>query len=159
VKVSVEGKTAENLDTKLSIIKQTLARLEAPPLKPGQRQPASKQAANAKGSQAASNTQQLDQNANQNSNGENAQTAQNNDKDKSKFEPVPCRIVEKNSDGSYRVKGQQTVYVGKHEYRLVVTGILHADDISDGSITSGKLLDSKFDLVASNKDVKNDLLR
>ena len=164
VNVNVEGKTAENLDTKLKIIKQALARLEAPPPRPlqgsGNRQPANNSAKSDTNKTPANNAvaqvppevaPPTDQNGTTASGGDHTK-----EQDKMKFEPVPCRIVEKNTDGSYRVKGQQTVYVGRHEYRLVVTGILQADDISDGAIASGKLLDSKFDLLASNKDVRND---
>jgi flagellar basal body L-ring protein FlgH len=172
VNVNVEGKTSENLDTKLGIIKQALARLEAPPMRSGPvngngngngngnalRTPANAGGVtNGNGNQKNLNAQAPPVAAIENAEGASPGAGGvAGQKDKMKFEPVPCRIVEKNPDGSYRVKGQQTVYVGKHEYRLVVTGILHADDVSDGSISSGKLLDSKFDLLASNKETHNE---
>jgi flagellar L-ring protein FlgH len=147
INVDVEGKAAENLTSKLTIIKQAIARLEAPPIQP--RLPASKGGAsktdkqNAQ-AQGAPDNQQAPQPENNAGSDGNKATGQ-------KFDTVPCRIVEKNSDGSYRVKGQTPVYVGRREYRLIVLGIVRPDDISTDTIPSSKMLDGRFDLVATMK--------
>jgi flagellar L-ring protein precursor FlgH len=137
INVDVEGKAADNLSAKLSIIKQNLARVENPKnAKPKtDRTPA---AADAGGAAPAAAPET---------------TAANETKDADKkFDSVPCRITERNPDGSYRVKGQSPVYVGRHEYRLIVTGLVRPEDVSSDLVASSKLIEGKFDLVASNKD-------
>jgi len=135
INVDVEGKAADNLSAKLATIKQNLARIENP--RPGK----------AKTDRAPAAA-------------ESAQAADSPDDKKAKeaaekkFDTVPCRITERNSDGSYRVKGQTPVYVGRHEYRLIVTGLVRPDDVSSDVVGSSKIIDGKFDLVASNKDGK-----
>jgi flagellar L-ring protein precursor FlgH len=133
INVDMEGKAADNLAAKLATIKQNLARIENP--KPNK-------AKNERTPAAAEN---------------NNQVADNDDKKakeaaEKKFDTVPCRITERNADGSYRVKGQTPVYVGRHEYRLIVTGLVRPDDVSSDVVGSSKIIDGKFDLVASNKD-------
>lgn len=146
INVDVEGKAADNLGAKLAIIKQNLARIENPKPARGSnaankdRQPAAEGtnpgAAPAPATDAASDEAKAREIA------------------EKKFDSVPCRITERNPDGSYRVKGQTPVYVGRHEYRLIVTGLVRPDDVTSDVIGSSKLIDGKFDLVASNKEVR-----
>lgn len=63
-------------------------------------------------------------------------------------ESVPTRIVERMPDGNYRVKGNQSFMIGKREYKVLVTGIVRADDFNDEGILSTKLLDPQFDIVS-----------
>jgi flagellar L-ring protein precursor FlgH len=133
INVDVEGKAADNLAAKLALIKQNLARIENPkPKGKTERQPAG----------TTDSTQVAD-------NGDDKKAKEAADK---KFDTVPCRITERNADGSYRVKGQTPVYVGRHEYRLIVTGLVRPDDVSSDVVGSSKIIDGKFDLVASNKE-------
>lgn len=74
-------------------------------------------------------------------------------KENMKFDPVTCRIVEKNQDGSYRIKGSQLLVIGRKEYKLIVSGVVRADDINTDTIAASKIIESKFDLVATNRDV------
>ena len=67
---------------------------------------------------------------------------------------VPTRIVERLVDGNYRVKGSQPFMIGKREYKVIVTGIVRAGDFSDGGISAGKLIDSKFDIVSQRRREK-----
>jgi flagellar L-ring protein precursor FlgH len=148
INVDVEGKTADNLSSKLAIIKQNLAKIEAPqpaqrknkgvPRPDSERQPAEAAPATPPPSFVADAPA---------AEGEKSVAEK-------KFDTVPCRITERNPDGSYRVKGQTSVYVGRHEYRLIVTGLVRPEDVTSDNIASTKLMDSKFDLVASNKEVK-----
>ncbi len=64
---------------------------------------------------------------------------------------VPTRVVERMSDGNYRVKGSQTFMIGTREYRVIVTGLVKPQDIANDSVDSSKMLDSKFDIVRYNK--------
>ena len=153
VSVQVEGKAAENLTAKLTIIKTALAKLEAPIVI---RRPASQGVPKPDGKPDA----KTDTNAKADGTQAGAATdgkEQDDQKIKDqigKFDEVPCRIVEKNPDGSYRIKGQSPIYVGRREYRLIVTGVVRPEDLSSDQINSGKMLESKFDLVATNKEVR-----
>jgi flagellar L-ring protein precursor FlgH len=62
---------------------------------------------------------------------------------------VPTRIVERTVDGNYRVKGAQPFLIGNHEYKIIVTGIVRAEDFNDEGISATKLLDPKFDIVSA----------
>lgn len=60
---------------------------------------------------------------------------------------IPTRIVERLSDGNYRVKGSQTFMIGSKEYKVIVTGLVKPQDVADDNVVSSKMLDSKFDIV------------
>lgn len=64
---------------------------------------------------------------------------------------IPTRVVERMSDGNYRVKGSQTFMIGTKEYKVIVTGLVKPQDIANDSVDSSKMLDSKFDIVRYNK--------
>ncbi len=64
---------------------------------------------------------------------------------------VPTRIVEKLSDGNYRVKGSQNFMIGSKEYRVIVTGLVKPSDVTNNLVDSSKMLDSKFDIVRAIK--------
>lgn len=60
---------------------------------------------------------------------------------------VPTRIIEKMSDGNYRVKGQQPFMIGQREYKVIVTGVIRPEDFNDEGVSSNRLLDPQFDVV------------
>ena len=62
---------------------------------------------------------------------------------------VPTRIIERTLEGNYRVKGAQPFLIGNREYKVIVTGVVKAEDFNDEGISAAKLLDSKFDIVSS----------
>jgi flagellar L-ring protein precursor FlgH len=64
---------------------------------------------------------------------------------------VPTRIVERTLDGNYRVKGSQPFMIGSREYKVIVTGVVRAEDFSEDGIASSKLLDPKFDIVSARR--------
>lgn len=69
-------------------------------------------------------------------------------------ENIPTRIVERLSDGNYRVRGSQSFMIGKHEYRVLALGVVKPTDITSDGIDSSKMLDSKFDIVSTKKENK-----
>jgi flagellar L-ring protein precursor FlgH len=71
--------------------------------------------------------------------------------DKSNFsvKSVPTRVVERLVDGNYRVRGAQPFMIGNREYRVIVSGVVRAEDFNDGGISADQLLDSNFDIVTS----------
>lgn len=66
---------------------------------------------------------------------------------------VPTRIVERTLEGNYRVKGSQPFMIGTREYKVIVTGIVRAEDFNDEGIPASKLLDPKFDIVSARQKV------
>lgn len=64
---------------------------------------------------------------------------------------VPTRIVERTSDGNYRVKGSQPFMIGSREYKMIVMGIVRAEDFNEDGVNSNRLLDPKFDIVSNRK--------
>jgi flagellar L-ring protein precursor FlgH len=61
---------------------------------------------------------------------------------------VPTRVVERTIDGNYRVKGSQPIMIGPREYKVIVTGIIRAEDFNEEGIGASKLLDAKYDVVS-----------
>ncbi len=156
VNVEIEGKVADNLTIKANLLKKSQTRAEVPAPKAVPRSVAKiPRPGDANSDRAPAQTNNnapppapaVDGDGNV-----QAAAPAEKQKDNLKFDSVPCRIVEKNGDGSYRVKGLQTFFIGKKEYRMIVTGNIRPDDISTDSISSSKIIDSKFDLVATNKE-------
>jgi len=162
VNVNIEGRTGDNLSTKIKLIRTAWAKFDKPQVKiirrvatAGKPTPDRGQGTPPPPPAQANDANNTDENKDNDKN-----SADNTkEKDDAKFDQVPCRIVEKNSDGSYRVKGQQTVLIGRREYKIIVTGNLRADDITADNISSTKIIDGKFDLIASSKDARNDIIR
>ena len=68
---------------------------------------------------------------------------------------VPTRIVERLVDGNYRVRGTQPFMIGNREYRVIVSGIVRAEDFNEEGISSTQLLDPNFDIVSSKSTETN----
>lgn len=64
---------------------------------------------------------------------------------------VPTRITERLVDGNYRVKGSQPFMIGTREFKVIVTGIVRAEDFNEEGTSASKLLDPSFDIVSSRK--------
>jgi flagellar L-ring protein precursor FlgH len=64
---------------------------------------------------------------------------------------VPTRIVERLVDGNYRIKGSQPFMIGSREYKVIVTGVVRAEDFTDDGISASKLIDSSFDIVSTRR--------
>lgn len=64
------------------------------------------------------------------------------------IDAVSTRIVERQPDGNYRIKGQQPFMIGKREYKVLVTGMIRPEDFNDEGISSNKILDPQFDVVS-----------
>ncbi|MCC6277701.1 MAG: flagellar basal body L-ring protein FlgH [Oligoflexia bacterium] len=156
--VEIQGKTAENLTAKLKLLKQAWAKLDAPPKiqrtvasdgRPKPKRPAPESenptAAGADSNQMGEGPPAAPVAVKDGESGKPEEKAEN-------FDLVPCRITEKNADGSYRIKGVQAVFVGRREYKILITGIVRPDDVSSDKIASTQILDGKFDLIAGNKD-------
>lgn len=76
--------------------------------------------------------------------------------DLKEIESIPTRITERMSDGSYRVRGSQTMMIGKREYRVIATGVVRQEDFNDNGVSSSKLLEPQFDVILV-KRMKNEV--
>ncbi|MBX3018295.1 MAG: flagellar basal body L-ring protein FlgH [Bdellovibrionaceae bacterium] len=140
--VKVEGPAQKQVEMKVNVIKSLLKQLEEqenPPAKdpqPGEGQTVESQKLaegkdDGKGRQPASE-------GGKSVNEQSTADAVTN---------VPTRIVEKLSDGNYRVKGQQPFMIGQREYKVIVTGVIRPEDFNDEGVSSNRLLDPQFDVV------------
>ncbi len=136
--VKVEGAAQKQIETKVSVIKKLLKQLEEEELKAQQPVP----------------VPVADNNPNpKKPEGEAARAPASEAKKEEKDEPldiaaVPTRIVERQPDGNYRVKGTQPFMIGKREYKVIVTGLIRPEDFNDEGVSSNKLLDPQFDVVS-----------
>lgn len=142
--IQLDGEARTQVTTKVDVIKTLLDRFEKrrnpPPVNNAQANN------NNQGDQQAGGQQQQ---AQQNRAPANA----NQKKDDFDVKTVPTRIVERTVDGNYRVKGSQPFMIGKREYKVIVTGIIKAEDFNDEGVSSTKLLDPKYDIVSNRKSV------
>lgn len=143
IAVRLNGDPQAQLSAKAKVIAKLLAQLEARRrMMEGLRTPASQPAANA----AAKAPQSAQQNP-------NATAAASNPNATApaafKVKLVPTRVVERLTDGDYRVRGMQPFLIGQREYKVIVSGIVRAEDFNDQGIDATKLLDSRFDIVSA----------
>ena len=139
--VQLEGDPKDQLNSKVAVIRKLLAKIEdrrsqatRGPAAAGAdeapaAEPATPAAAGAKGD-------------------EKKETAAADDLG---IKTVPTRIVERTVEGNYRVKGQQPFFVKNHEYKVIVTGVVKAEDFNDEGIAASKLIDPKFDIVTARR--------
>lgn len=137
--IVIEGEPREQLETKVAVIEKLLKRLEERQLAKI-RGPASAEAPQS-GAEAGQENKPAPTDP-------NAAKAESNFKIKN----VPTRIIERLVDGNYRVKGSQPVMIGTREYKVIVTGIVRAEDFNDQGLSATKLLDPKFDIVSSRRE-------
>lgn len=135
--VKVEGAAQKQIETKVTVIKKLLKQLEEEELK----------------AQQPVGLPQADNNATPNAKADAQRAPAAEAKKEEKEEPldiaaVPTRIVERQADGNYRVKGTQPFMIGKREYKIIVTGMIRPEDFNDEGVSSSKLLDPQFDVVS-----------
>lgn len=66
---------------------------------------------------------------------------------------VPTRVVEIQSDGNYRVRGEQPFMIGKREYKVLIVGTVRAEEYNEKGVSAEILLDPIFDIISDKKDV------
>jgi flagellar L-ring protein precursor FlgH len=146
--VTLEGDPRDQLNSKVTVIKKLLAKIEERQ-KARLRGPAGeeKDADKEDDSDAKKKDKKKDAQA-----GNKQEPAQEAATDLS-IKNVPTRIVERTLEGNYRVKGSQPFMIGTREYKVIVTGIVRAEDFNDEGIPASKLLDPKFDIVSARQKV------
>lgn len=169
--IKVEGNAKTQVDAKIQVIKNLLARLEivptqsesngAPPVASANddsRSPASTGsvvAGNDKagtGAAGPSSGQSAQNKAQQSPGG--SSTKSDEAEAPINIEAIPTRVTERMGDGSYRIKGQQSFMIGKKEFKVIVTGLVRPEDFSDEGISSNKLLDPQYDVVSLRRSLQ-----
>lgn len=159
--VKLDGSARTQVDTKVNVIKKLLRKIE----NPGRRGLASEAEAETK--VAAADDKKKDADAGKNTKDAKGKEPTKDGKDttsaKSESEPkeddvlgvdaVPTRIVQRMSDGNYRVKGSQSFMIGKREFRVIVTGIVREQDFNDEGVSSQALLEPVYDVVSVKKGI------
>ena len=143
--VVMEGEPREQLQAKVDVIGKLIARLEsraAARLRNPASQDPQAAAANPTGQAPGQETGTNPPGA--------ANSAQTPEPAKTDFNvrTVPTRVVERTVDGNYRVKGSQPFMIGSREYKVIVTGVVRAEDFNEEGISATKLLDPKFDIIS-----------
>jgi flagellar L-ring protein FlgH len=150
--IRIEGDPRDQLSQKSQVIGDLLKQLEDRRRRAMQRQASDTtakpdaEAQKAEAEKAAGKTDPLAALANPTTVGRGP--AATNEKDFS-VKTVPTRIVERLVDGNYRVRGTQPFMIGNREYRVIVSGIVRAEDFNDEGISATQLLDPNFDIVSS----------
>lgn len=147
VNVKLDGNPKSQLETKVKVIKQLLARLDKPKRriatarKPGgPNQPAVAQQEAPQGDQP----------------GEPSNENDKKEEETSDFQVdvVPARIVDRTVEGLYRIKGTQNFMIGKREYKVIVTGLVRPNDVNGDVVEAPQLLEPKFDVVSLKKELR-----
>ena len=137
IAVKLNGDPVAQLTAKANVIAKLLAQLEM-------RRRMAEGMVRAPASQAKAKTPQ-------NSQASNGAATPNGTAAKSNFNVklVPTRVVERLTDGDYRVRGMQPFLIGQRQYKVIVSGIVRAEDFNDQGISATQLLDSRFDIVSA----------
>lgn len=143
VNIKMDGAPKNQLETKVKVIKQMLARLEKPKRKPAAAAPKSTDVAVPQQPPAETAP----------SENPNA-SKENEDDSKLLVETVPARIVDRTIEGNYRIKGSQNFMIGKKEYKVIVTGLVRPNDVNGDEVKADQILDPKFDIVSLKKELK-----
>jgi flagellar L-ring protein FlgH len=140
--VKIEGNAQKQVETKVAVIKKLLKQLE---------EQKEKDAAASDAGRLAMEGAKPDDKDKPTRAPATASDDKKKDDEPVNIDSVPTRIVERLPDGNYRVKGAQPFMIGKREYRVLVTGLVRAEDFNDDGVSSNKLLDAQFDVVSLRK--------
>ncbi|GIL16692.1 MAG: hypothetical protein BroJett040_04430 [Oligoflexia bacterium] len=144
--VKVEGPAQKQIETKVSVIKKLLKQLEDEEKRAREFEQMKNDPKLAEGQQPAPGPDgktpaPVAQRA-------PAEAAKEEKDEPIQIDTVSTRIVERQPDGNYRIKGQQPFMIGKREYKVLVTGMIRPEDFNDEGVSSNKILDPQYDVVS-----------
>ncbi|MDZ4660912.1 MAG: flagellar basal body L-ring protein FlgH [Pseudomonadota bacterium] len=156
--VKLEGSGRTQVDSKVTVIKKLLKKIDAPQRKlasdeDGKADDKEKEKDAKDSKDSKDKTADAKDSKDKKDTGKDNSTAKNeddNNKDENNLglELVPTRIIQRLPDGNYRIKGTQSFMLGKREYRVVVTGIVREQDFNDDGLSSQAILEPNFDVVS-----------
>lgn len=148
--IRIEGGPSEQLASKTKVISQLLAQIEERRRRALGREPADdKTEGNEKSASEKPKAAQQGAAATAAGGSTGATAAVDESKYEFNVKTVPTRVVERLVDGNYRVRGIQPFMIGQREYKVIVSGIVRAEDFNEEGIAAPQLLDSSFDIVSS----------
>lgn len=148
--VLLDGSAFKQVETKVNVIKQLLAQLEAQ-LKEKeliQRGLASVNSADGMPGAAGVGAGKVLVAKDEVKPVVSADKSKKEDDEIAEIKTITTKIVERMADGNYRIKGSQPFMIGKREYKVIVAGIIRSEDYNDQGVSSQKLLDPQFDVVS-----------
>lgn len=156
--VKMDQAAMRQIETKVSVIKKLLKQLEEEELnKSNPTQNLSQETHQSQRGPASAATGNSQNSAVTPKNETNKIDEKKEDKqDLTELQTVQTRIVERTTDGNYKVKGAQPFMIGLREYRLIVSGIVRPEDYNDEGIQTSKLLEPQYDVVSVRKKLKDD---
>lgn len=145
--VQIEGEPKEQLQAKADVLKDLLGKIE-------ERQAARQRALASQNSDAPPPPAAAPADDKAKDAGSDKKAAGDKKPDAKDFNVklVPTRITERTVEGNYRVKGSQPFMINGREFKVIVTGVVRAEDFSDDGIAASKLLDPKFDIVSVKRN-------
>jgi flagellar L-ring protein precursor FlgH len=146
IAIKIDGEPKQQLESKVGVITKLLKSLEARRLRRQRMVAAAKQEKESSSKKKKSEKSVAKK-------GESK--APQADDSQLNVKSVPTRIIERMVDGNYRIKGSQPFLIGSREYKVIVTGVVRAEDFSEDGINASKLIDSKFDIVSVRKKSSN----
>lgn len=147
IAINLEGEPRTQLAKKAEVISDLLKRLEERRARASIRGPASEQ----KKTDEADATKKADTPATPDPVAAKADEKNDN----LSVNSVPTRIVERLVDGNYRIRGAQPFMIGNREYKVIVSGIVKAEDFNENGLSATELLDPSFDVVSSKSTELN----
>ena len=148
--IELDGSPKKTLDTKFQVIKKLIAQLEA-----SQRALASSNedstADNPTNNPAAQNESAPEAATTASASLAEPEPVKAEAGDSLDVKTVPSKIVERITDGSYRVRGGQSFMIGSREFKVIVTGVVQSDDLKSDGVLASRLLDPQFDIVSVRK--------
>jgi flagellar L-ring protein FlgH len=140
--VQIEGEAKEQLQAKVDVLKELISKLEEKQ-KMKMRQLASEGSDDKPEEKKPKEKEKTDD--------KKTAGADKDSKDGFAVKTVPTRITERTVEGNYRVKGSQPFMIGQREFKVIVTGVVRAEDFNDDGIPASKLLEPKFDVVSAKR--------
>lgn len=142
--VTLEGDPRDQLQSKVSVIRKLLAKIE-------ERQKARLRDPAAAGEDDEKSADEKAPKGKKEKTDTKAAATEKPSENDLGVKTVPTRIVERTLDGNYRVKGSQPFMIQNREYKVIVTGVVRAEDFNDEGIAATKLIDPKFDIVSARR--------
>lgn len=150
VNVKLDGSPKSQLETKVKVIKQLLARLD----RPKRRIATAKKAGDPNQSGAQQVAQQEASQGDQPDGPGGDSDKKEDESNDFQVDVVPARIVDRTVEGLYRIKGTQNFMIGKREYKVIVTGLVRPNDVNGDVVEAPQLLEPKFDVVSLKKELR-----
>jgi flagellar L-ring protein FlgH len=142
--LKVEGAALKQIETKVSVIKKLLKELE-------EEEARQKRLLEEKNNPSGDKNKLAEAGAAAAPTAERKPASSNEANEKEEpiaIESIATKVAERMSDGSFRVRGQHPFMIGKKEYKVIVTGLVRAEDFNEDGVSTNKLLEGQYDVVS-----------